>query len=167
LTAPSWFATLRERRVYGGTRVTEKEARAATLSELEKLLMQSGRLFGAHTPGGPTPTQFMVLRWLAERGPMHMGELADALDISMAGATGLVDRMVHSRLLERQRSETDRRLVMVRVTTAGREALEMVRRRRFEMFRAVTEELSLEDLQHFERILRRIIDVSRQAGATT
>ncbi len=75
--------------------------------------------------------------------------------------------MVHSRLLERQRSDTDRRLVMVRVTTAGREALEMVRRRRFETFRAVTEELSLEDLQHFERILRRIIDVSRQAGATT
>lgn len=123
--------------------------------------MQTGRLFVTHAPGALTATQSMVLRWLTERGPVPMGELADALDITMAGATGLVDRMVQGGLLSRQRSDTDRRLVLVAVTDVGSRALEEDRRDRFQTFRMVTDGLSLEDLVQFERILRLLLDRSR------
>ncbi len=141
--------------------MTADEEREAALEELERLLMEAGRLFASHRPDSLTPTQFMVLRWLAERGPMHMGELAQALDISLAGATGLVDRMVAAGLLQRERSETDRRLVVVSSTAAGDKALAALRRSRFQTFRAVTRELSLDDLAQFARILRRIVEASR------
>jgi len=123
--------------------------------------MQTGRLFVTHAPGALTATQSMVLRWLTDRGPVPMGELAEALDITMAGATGLVDRMVQAGLLTRERSEADRRLVLVAPTKAGAEALEQDRRARFQTFRKVTDGLSLEDLQQFERILRLLLDRSR------
>jgi DNA-binding MarR family transcriptional regulator len=90
-----------------------------------------------------------------------MGELADALDITMAGATGLVDRMVQAGLLSRRRSEVDRRLVLVAVTDEGRRVLDADRQSRFQAFRRVTEGLSLEDLTQFERILALLLDRSR------
>ena len=139
----------------------ETGARADTLDRLEALIMQTGRLFTAHTPGVLTPTQSIVLRHLTERGPLPMGELADALDITMAGATGLVDRMVQAGLLSRRRSEVDRRLVLVAVTDEGRSVLDADRQSRFQAFRRVTEGLSLEDLTQFERILALLLDRSR------
>ena len=141
--------------------MADEQARLETLDRLEALIMQTGRLFTTHAQGALTATQSMVLRWLTERGPVPMGELADALDITMAGATGLVDRMVQAGLLSRQRSEADRRLVLVALTPKGVQALEADRRDRFQTFRQVTEGLSVEDLTQFARILRLLLERSR------
>jgi DNA-binding MarR family transcriptional regulator len=141
--------------------VAETGARAEVLDRLEALIMQTGRLFATHAQGALTPTQSIVLRHLTERGAVPMGELADALDITMAGATGLVDRMVQAGFLSRRRSEVDRRLVLVAATAEGRRVLDADRQNRFQTFRKVTEGLSLEDLTQFERILALLLDRSR------
>jgi len=52
-------------------------------------------------------------------------------------------------------------LVVVSSTEAGDKALAALRRSRFQTFRAVTRELSLDDLTQFARILRRIVEASR------
>lgn len=63
-----------------------------------------------------------VLILLEANGPMPMGHLADALDISVASATGIVDRMEARGLVERRRDAEDRRVVMV-VPAAGAKAV--------------------------------------------
>lgn len=59
-----------------------------------------------------------VLILLEANGPMSMGHVAEALDISVASATGIVDRMESRGLVERRRDPDDRRVVLV-VPAAG------------------------------------------------
>ncbi len=48
-----------------------------------------------------------------------MNQLAEVLGISKANASGLVDRLVKKKLVERDRSTEDRRVVLVQLTPAG------------------------------------------------
>ena len=54
-----------------------------------------------------------VLTLLEATGPMSMGRLAEALDISVASITGVIDRMEARGLVERRRDAEDRRVVLV------------------------------------------------------
>jgi len=60
-----------------------------------------------------------VLTILESEGPMSMGRLAEALDVSVASATGIVDRMAGRGYVERRRDPDDRRVVLVQATEAG------------------------------------------------
>lgn len=63
-----------------------------------------------------------VLILLEANGPMSMGRVAEALDISVASATGVVDRMEARGLVERRHDAEDRRVVLV-VPAAGAKAV--------------------------------------------
>ena len=65
-----------------------------------------------------------VLTLLEVEGPLSMSKLAEALDVSVASATGIVDRMEERGLVERVRVPDDRRVVLVRIGERGRQALE-------------------------------------------
>jgi DNA-binding MarR family transcriptional regulator len=67
-----------------------------------------------------------VLSVLDADGPLPMGRLADALDVSVASVTGIVDRMEKRGLVERRRDEADRRVVLVDLADGGREALRRI-----------------------------------------
>ena len=60
-----------------------------------------------------------VLTVLESDGPLSMTHLADALDVSVASATGIVDRLEDRGLVERRRGPGDRRVVLVHPTEAG------------------------------------------------
>jgi len=60
-----------------------------------------------------------VMTLLETDGPMPMGRLADALDVSVASMTGIVTRMETRGLVERVHAEHDRRVVLVRIAEAG------------------------------------------------
>jgi DNA-binding MarR family transcriptional regulator len=60
-----------------------------------------------------------VLTVLESEGPLPMSKLADALDVSVASVTGIVDRMEQRGLVERRREPEDRRVILVHVTDAG------------------------------------------------
>ena len=64
-----------------------------------------------------------ALSVLERHGEMPMSGLADMLDVSLSNSTGLVDRMEERGLVERHRVPDDRRIVMVRITDRGRDAL--------------------------------------------
>jgi DNA-binding MarR family transcriptional regulator len=75
--------------------------------------------------------QLHVLTTLEADGPLTMGRLAEAMDVSVASATGIVNRMEKRGLVERRHGETDRRVVVVRATESGTGVFrEMEQRRR-------------------------------------
>src|SRR3954451_3110913 len=76
-------------------------------------------MFRKWLAGSLSIVQLHVLTVLEAAGPMPMGKLADALDVSVASATGIVDRMVQRGLVERRNDETDRRIILVHPTDAG------------------------------------------------
>jgi DNA-binding MarR family transcriptional regulator len=61
-----------------------------------------------------------VLILLETTGPLPMNRLAEALDISVASVTGVVDRMEARGLVERRRDADDRRVILVQSAEGGR-----------------------------------------------
>ena len=60
-----------------------------------------------------------VLMLLQSNGPLPMSRLADLIDVSVASATGIVDRMEKRGVVERRHSEADRRVVEIHLTKRG------------------------------------------------
>ena len=60
-----------------------------------------------------------VLSLLEADGPLSMTHLAEALDVSVASATGIVDRLEQRGYVERRRGVDDRRVILVHRTAAG------------------------------------------------
>ena len=69
---------------------------------------------------GLGPADLRCLDWLAD-GPKTAGQLAAATGLRPAATTALIDRLTRKGLVERVRSQTDRRQVIVQMTQRGRE----------------------------------------------
>jgi DNA-binding MarR family transcriptional regulator len=73
-----------------------------------------------------------VLIELEAYGPMSMGRLAEVLEVSVASATGIVDRMEKRGFLERRHDEHDRRVVIVHPTPAAADVFTSIEQARRE-----------------------------------
>jgi DNA-binding MarR family transcriptional regulator len=106
-----------------------------------------------------------VMFTLHKHGSMRMSDLAAALDISVANATGIVTRMEERGLLERSRDANDRRVVNVVLTDEGRELLEDMDRRRREFFTSLLSRISVEELTQLRNGMRAMFRVAGEAMA--
>lgn len=75
------------------------------------------------TTTGLTPSQLLVLREIAARDQATPSSVASALKFSQATITAVVDRLVASGFVTRQRSERDKRQFILGATDQGREAI--------------------------------------------
>jgi DNA-binding MarR family transcriptional regulator len=66
-----------------------------------------------------TASQLRTLILLFTNGPTRMSEIASQLGISMATATGVIDRMVERGIVVRESDPNDRRIVLCRVSPEG------------------------------------------------
>ena len=71
--------------------------------------------------------QFELLIELYERGELPAGELAAAARLAPATVTQMLDHLADCGHVERVRSETDRRVVVSRLTAQGRRKIEAKR----------------------------------------
>ena len=85
---------------------------------------------------GITEQQWRVLRVLWENNGCNLQSLAQATLISSPSLVGVVDRLERIDLVERHRSETDRRVVNIFVTNRGK-ALESAVQSRVDAAHAV------------------------------
>jgi DNA-binding MarR family transcriptional regulator len=75
------------------------------------------------TPMGLTLGEFRVLRVLSESGPSPMIDLAKEQMITGAAMTSIVDHLEEVGLVERVRSESDRRVVSVAISRKGQDTV--------------------------------------------
>ena len=80
--------------------------------------------------GSLSLTHLNVLTLLEVDGPLSMSHLAEGLDVSVASATGIVDRMEQRGLVERRRDSDDRRVVIVHIAEGGTKVFEEIDQRR-------------------------------------
>ena len=84
-----------------------------------------------------TSSQVKVLSTFSDRGVFTMTELSKVNGVSVCTMTSMVDRLIQGGLLERQRDGSDRRIVLVGLSAAGKKMLDhliKVRRRELEKF---------------------------------
>jgi MarR family transcriptional regulator, 2-MHQ and catechol-resistance regulon repressor len=87
-----------------------------------------------------------VLTALEAEGPLSMKQLAEAMDVSDASATGIVDRMEKRGLVERRHGTEDRRVVRVHATEAGFQVFRDMAAHRQEGLTKVLAELTEEEM---------------------
>lgn len=112
-----------------------------------------------HWPGGKLSLIHLnVIGVLQAEGPQPMRALAEALDVSQASATGIVDRMEQRGLVDRRRDEDDRRIVRVALTDEGRRLVDGIVAERQDHVRQMFDEFTDEELAAFlvgSRAMRR------------
>jgi DNA-binding MarR family transcriptional regulator len=108
------------------TRGAEHEAALTRFSAAFKGAMGAvRRLRGrdTHRPGDLSYAQFGLLFGLYDGGELSASELAGCADVSPGTATQMLDGLVAHGLIERRRSELDRRSVLVSLTLRGSEVV--------------------------------------------
>jgi len=73
---------------------------------------------------GLTAPQILVMQAVAGEGSPSTSTLARRIVVSQATVTRIIDRLERAGLVERRKSTTDKRVVNVTLTEAGRERLE-------------------------------------------
>lgn len=131
--------------------------RIECVQTLEEVMRRIGRRYRQRMgEDSVTFGQFAILRLLAQEGPMAMGEVAHNLGVSLAGATGLIDRLVHADMVRRYRSDADRRVVWVDLNDHGRAEYERLKAERARYFDRVFASLDDERVTQLLDILQRI-----------
>jgi DNA-binding MarR family transcriptional regulator len=97
--------------------------------------------------------QFELLIELDERGELSAGDLAAAARLSPATVTPMLDHLAECGHVERVRSETDRRVVVSRLTPQGAEKIEAKREAWRSRWEAALEGVEKDDLRAATRVL--------------
>ncbi len=108
------------------------------------------------TRHGVTPTQLSVLKLLAEIGDLSLGTLSKEIRAHNSTVTGIVDRMEAAGLVERARSDEDRRVWIIRLTTAGKKVAERARVSPWDVLRQALAELSPSDQEKLTSLMRKV-----------
>jgi len=109
--------------------------------------------------GGLSIAQWHLLRQLAENDELPAGKLAAGADLTPASATQMLDHLAEQGWVERVRSDSDRRVVLNRLTPDGRKRFGAKQRQIEERWRDALSDIPAEELGHAARVLRRMADV--------
>jgi DNA-binding MarR family transcriptional regulator len=116
---------------------------------------------------GISMTHFHVLTLLRHHDAMPMSRLAEVLGASMPSMTGIVDRMEERGLVERVRVPGDRRIVLVRPTSAGLDLADEAELISSDVFRRALGRLEGRDLDDLTRIMSHLRDAVEAEMAAT
>jgi DNA-binding MarR family transcriptional regulator len=133
----------------------------ALANELRPILLLLARELRKETEQFGVTSRQVTLLWLVKRSPgLSLRELAAEEGISPPALSGYVDRLERQGLLERVRSDEDRRRVGLVVTPAGARLLRRVRERRTAWLAERLDALTAEELTAAEAAiepLRRLL----------
>jgi MarR family transcriptional regulator, organic hydroperoxide resistance regulator len=109
--------------------------------------------------------QFELLIELFERGELPAGELAAAAGLTPATVTQMLDHLAERGHVERARSETDRRVVVSRLTAEGALKIQAKREEWQERWEQALSGVPKEDLEAAARVLARLATMYEEGSA--
>jgi DNA-binding MarR family transcriptional regulator len=144
-------------------KIPSPAAREEQLTELglafRRVFRSFNRLRGRDTHLGASElshAQFELLIELFERGELPAGELAAAARLTPATVTQMLDHLAEQGHVERVRSETDRRVVVSRLTPQGRRKIEAKREAWQRLWENALTGVDVEELRAATRVLQRL-----------
>jgi DNA-binding MarR family transcriptional regulator len=124
------------------------------LPRLARESWQSGR--NLVSQGEASLPELWILRHLEERSACPMKELAAFLRLGNSTVTGLVDRLVRRGLVRRQSDASDRRVVLVVLSSLGRRVLVQMAGQKLKMLHAWFGRLTRGERAEFLRIVEKL-----------
>ncbi len=125
-------------------------------AEGRRITKASGRALGLTGP------QVTALKLLEGIGQLSLSDLSERMSAKNSTITGIVDRMVSSELVQRHRSEEDRRVVLIALTPKGENLAAKIPVTAMEIFGSALRSLSAKDRADLTDILKRLTEHVRQ-----
>ncbi len=145
------------------TRSAPRVSRELQMGELglafRRVFRSFNRLRGRDThlgSGELSHAQFELLIELFERGELPAGELASAARLTPATVTQMLEHLAAQGHVERVRSQSDRRVVVSRLTRQGQQAIEAKRETWKSRWERALAGLPIDDLRAATRVLERL-----------
>jgi DNA-binding MarR family transcriptional regulator len=104
-----------------------------------------------------TVPQLVCLRQLAQNDQLTTGQLARRVFLSQATVTGILDRLERKELVNRERSQKDRRRVLISLTQAGERLIEEMPRPLQERFSQSLTSMSGKERVQLDKTLKRLV----------
>ena len=104
-----------------------------------------------------TPTQFLILKIIADHDTCKAADIAHLLDISPAATTTILDRLCKNGWIERDRSEKDRRIVWLKLTERGTTVLTEIERKRLQLLVQQFDQVTEEEMEIVCAIFKKMI----------
>ncbi|RIX50603.1 MarR family transcriptional regulator [Paenibacillus nanensis] len=111
--------------------------------EVRKLILAEWNKENVHSLG---MTHGRMLIILAEQGPQKASSLAESLRITGGGVTGITDRLIELGYVTRERSEQDRRAVVLNLTDEGKAMVQAMMAVREKVMKKLFRGMSTEDM---------------------
>ena len=133
------------------------DARTRIEQQLTMLLRRAQRvhIMGSHAEIDLDRSAYAILRLLDDEGPQRLGALATAFGLDPSTITRQVQSLERAGLAERSSDARDRRVCMLSLTETGARAVHVTRTHRRELFMAMLEEWSEDELEEFAVLLER------------
>ncbi|ABD55190.1 transcriptional regulator, MarR family [Jannaschia sp. CCS1] len=101
---------------------------------------------------------------LAERGPLKVGQLVDLMALPQSTMSHQLKRMEKDGYVQRTRSDTDNRTVVITLTDEGETVSETCNRWSDQVLNSVSEELSDSEIEALSALLQRVFKSLPQEG---
>lgn len=135
------------------------------LEQLEPMIARQRKAVARHgCLRAISSTHLHVLYLLGSDGDMTMSRLAEQLGVSLPNVTGIVDRMEERGFVERGRDPEDRRVVTVRATAGGHEAVGEIDQIRREAMRSILTRLTADQQRRALRTFTDMRAAAEEAG---
>lgn len=141
------------------TENTTLEHRVEELAQYLLLLRKMQDTSGAEfltSLGGLSLQEVNVLNIIGDHEPCIMSDIAKHAVLSLSSVTVIVDKLVKANLVERVRSEEDRRIVRGSLTLEGKKIYQIQIQHMHDVLRKVLSPLTVEEQENFLKIFQKI-----------
>ena len=140
--------------------MTHLDKKAADLQNVMQDIMKQFKCADVAAASGPHAELNMqelgIVELLGNGGPRMMREVADFLNVAVNSVTTIVDGLETKKLVHRNRSDQDRRIVRVELTEGGRAVYREAREMKFRMLRSMLGALTEDEQEIFMVLFRKI-----------
>lgn len=116
---------------------------------------------------GLSMPQFSILMQLYYRGVCGMSEVSERFEITPAGASQLVDKLVQSGLIRREEDPQDRRAKSLKLTDKGKELIEQGIEERYRWVEPLVGTLTAEERSKVNEVLTILTKAAQEAEETS
>ena len=122
------------------------------------------RQSGALARGKISVPQMAIMQLLLKEKICTMTDISEHLGITMAAATGLADRLVAAKLVQRSGHLKDRRIVNITLTEKGKAIVQDARRQMEKVTEDVFGKLTDEERKNYLHIVEKLLLIMKQEG---
>ncbi|MCA5013035.1 MULTISPECIES: MarR family winged helix-turn-helix transcriptional regulator [unclassified Enterococcus] len=123
-----------------------------TASQLEQLAKKDVTCYGLNI------TEFSVLELLFHKGRQTTQTIKEKILIASSSTTYVIDQLTKKGYVKRQTNESDRRIIYVDITVAGKTLMEEIFPTHAQQIAASFSDITIEELRSLQHLLKKIND---------